>query len=253
MVNIKNQELELSQLDTLPPNWLLDTGDWAHMFATLVSPKITELFGQYIKATVSSSNMHENVCVGPPKTLSRSIAKSHEYKMDYLLNKGTTRWSRFGEKFRAQFKRPPTKPEDFVWNIMDFARCSIVVKSASDLLQVKRSIEERFPVVALKNGYRSDREAKGSGYRDLKLLVQVEFDKQQLASLEFAQNIVMICEVQLICDRWLGNKKSTSLSYKVLRSTNLRNLLRDFAKYLELKDRDKSVNKIDAAQVIKNG
>ena len=56
-------------------------------------------------------------------------------------------------------------------------------------------------MVALKNGYRSDGEAKGSGYRDLKLLVKVEFDKLHLGHLpQVAQKIVMICEIQLICE-----------------------------------------------------
>ena len=60
-----------------------------------------------------------------------------------------------------------------MWNIVDFARCSIIVKTAHDLLEMKRLVEEQFLVVGVKNGYSSNATAKSSGYRDLKLLVQV--------------------------------------------------------------------------------
>merc|ERR1712060_941657 len=73
----------------------------------------------------------------------------------------------------------------------------------------------------------------------------------ELSLLE--QDIVMICEVQLICDEWLENKKNTSLSYKVLRSTNLLNLLRDFAKYLEPESTNVTVYESIAKDVIRKG
>jgi len=254
LAQIADQALEISQLDSLPPNWLSDTGDWVHVFANVVSPDITKHFEQYVRDTLSSSKLIKDVRSGPPKTLSRSMAKSQEYQSDYLAARASARWSQFDQNFRNQFKRPPNKVEDFVWNIVDFARCSIVVKSARDLLEMKKLVEERFQVVGLKNGYSSDKAAKGSGYRDLKLLVLVEFDAPQLRKLsQFDENIVMICEVQLICDKWLDNKKTTSLSYKVLRSVNLRNLLRDFAKYLEPTYKDKHNRSISGRDVIKNG
>jgi len=253
IANMKDVALELSQLDTLPSDWLLDAGDWVEMFANVVSPEISKHFEQYVKDIVALSNV-EDVRAGPPKTLARSLAKSSEYKLEYDGGLGCERWTQFGETFRNQFKRPPTKPEDFVWNIVDFARCSIVVNSARDLLRMKSLVEERFPVVGLKNGYSSNAEAKGSGYRDLKLLVLVEFDNLQLGDIsETEQDIVMICEIQLICDEWLDNKKNTSLSYKVLRSTTLRNLLRDFAKYLEPTTKTQNVYQSIARDVIKNG
>ena len=225
-----------------------------HVFANVVSPDITKHFEQYVRDTLSSSKLIKDIRPGPPKTLSRSMAKSQEYQSDYLAARTSARWSQFDQNFRNHFKRPPNKVEDFVWNIVDFARCSIVVKSARDLLEMKKLVEERFEVVGLKNGYSSYKAAKGSGYRDLKLLVLVEFDAPQLRKLsQFDDNIVMICEIQLICDKWLDNKKTTSLSYKVLRSVNLRNLLRDFAKYLEPTYEDKHNRSISGRDVIKNG
>jgi len=254
LANIKNQDLELSQLDTLPPNWLLDNKDCVHILSKVVSPKISKRFVEYIKDTVACSNVSKDIRPGPPKTLARSLAKSVEYQSESEEDSDLARWSWFEKKFQEQFKRSPTKSEDFVWNIVDFARCSIVVKSARDLIEIKQLVEKRFTVVGLKNGYRSDEVAKGSGYRDLKLLVEVEFDGLNLGSLsQGEQKIVMICEIQLICDQWLNNKKTTSLSYKVLRSLTLRNLLHDFAKYLYPTSEDQYVYKSHPINVIKNG
>jgi len=252
LANIPNMELELSQLDTLPPNWLLDTGDWAHLFANVISPEITNRFELLIKDAVAA-NKYAEVRVGPPKTLARSIAKSYEYKSEYRHEKNK-RWSRFTERFRDVFQRDPRKSNDFVLNIVDFARCSIVVPSASQLLKVKKLIEERFSIVALKNGYSSAINAKGSGYRDLKLLVKVQFDNLKLGNIPIVEDkIELICEIQLICEKWLQNKKTTSLSYKVLRSTNLRNFLSDFAKYLQPQKGSHRKIKLDPISVLENG
>jgi len=105
--------------------------------------------------------------------------------------------SRFGKKFAEVFGREPEKPDDFVWNIVDFARCSIIVSSARELLKLQKLIKKRFNVVGMKNGYSSSVEAKASGYRDFKMLVQVEFDNLKLRNV-VEKKIVMICEVQLI-------------------------------------------------------
>jgi len=133
---------------------------------------------------------------------------------------------------------------------MDFARCSIEVPTAGDLLKVKELFEEQLEVVSVKNGYREDHKVKGSGYRDLKLLVKVDFLKLKLKDIAKGKT-TMICEIQLICKPWLDNKITSSMSYKVLRANTFRELLNDFSKYL---DPDNAFeNEITPIKVLKNG
>merc|ERR1719193_338713 len=129
------------------------------------------------------------------------------------------RWQNFSTKFKTAYGRSPKTPEDFVYNIVDFARCSIIVRDAGELLKVKKVVEEKFTVVCVKNGYNADVQVKGSGYRDFKMLVEVEFDELNLKDVPQSQKrIKFICEIQLICEKWLRNKVTSSLSYKVLRA-----------------------------------
>jgi len=122
------------------------------------------------------------------------------------------------------------------------------------LLEVKQLIEESFPVVCLKNGYNSKFHVKGSGYRDLKLLVEVEFDNLFLKKVPLVQpKTKLICEIQLICEKWLENKKTTSLSYKVLRARSLVELLTDFSKYLDRVNGVDVIEMPEAKKVLKNG
>ena len=119
---------------------------------------------------------------------------------------------------------------------------------------MKKIVESQFKVVCVKNGYSSGVQVKGSGYRDLKFLVEVEFDKLNLRKVPQVQGkIKLICEIQVICDKWLRNKKTTSLSYKVLRASSLKEFLDDFAKYLDRNGEGKKVTKIETKKVLKNG
>ena len=137
-------------------------------------------------------------------------------------------------KFKNLYQRSPSKPEDFIWNVVDIARCSITVPDAGDIIKVKHIIEEHFSVIGVKNSYKSTFSVRGSGYRDLKLLIEVEFDKLQLDGLpELQSNAKFICEVQILCQAWLHNKKTTSMSYKILRAHCLRDLLYDAAKFVK--------------------
>ena len=45
---------------------------------------------------------------------------------------------------------------------------------------MKKIVEEQFTVVCVKNGYHAEDQVKGSGYRDLKLIVEVGFNKKDL-------------------------------------------------------------------------
>ena len=232
LAELENNPLILSQLDKLPVGWLQDADDHAHVFAEVVSKEITPIFEEYLKNTLSGKT-NAAIKAGPAKTLSRTMAKCREYLEDFRSEKNDQRWTHFAEKFKETFRRPPSKPVDFVWNILDFARCSVEVPTASDVFDVKNILESHFNVVGVKNGYNSNVHVKGSGYRDLKLLIEVEFNNLKLKQIpKMDEKTVLICEVQIVCEAWLDNKKTTSLSYKILRASNLRALFKDFRKYI---------------------
>jgi len=254
LASIPNKELEKSQLDILPKNWLIDSTDFVHVFANIVSTEIRDSFKQRLDEIVDGNKIDGYVHAGPAKTLERSIAKCHEYRSEYRHGMHSIRWSNFRKSFKETYGRSAKRPSDFVWNIVDFARCSIILPDASELLKTKELLKEHFKIVCVKNGYSSDNPVKGSGYRDIKLLVEVEFDNLILRKVPQVEGkINLICEIQLMCEKWLQNKKTTSLSYKVLRARNLKEFLSDFAKYLrKSSDEDKFVE-MDTKTVVKNG
>ena len=252
LTSIANEPLKISQLDCLPADWLQDANDHAHVFAEIVSEEITPLFEKLLKDTVDEKyGVHK----GPPKTLSRTLAKATEYMTEFEVQKTAMerncRWVTFGKKFEEVFGRTPSKPSDFVWNIVDFARCSIEVPTASDAIKVKKLVENRFDVVSVKNGYNLHETVKGSGYRDMKLLVKAEFDDLELKGIpNMEKKTTILCEIQIVCKAWLQNKKTTSLSYKIFRAATLKDLFNDFTKYTgEGQDKIKRT----AIDVIKNG
>jgi len=254
LASIPSWSRDLSQLHTLPADWLVDSTDFVHVFANIVSPEISGRFEELLKKIFSGTNLITNIKAGPAKTLARSIAKSEEYRALYLAEKGSTRWSEFGEKFKSVFGRSPEAPEDFVWNVRDFARCSLTVSTAREVLMVKELLEKHFPVVSLKNGYNANVKVKGSGYRDMKLLVEAEFDNLKLKSVpRVGTKTKIICEIQIVCEAWLENKKTTSLSYKILRATNLKKLLSDFSKYVDQGNGSSLVKMPNPTEVLSNG
>jgi len=251
LASIPSWSRDLSQLDCLPEDWLLDSTDFVQVFANIVSPEISERFEEIIKQSFSGKKLNATIKAGPAKTLARSIAKSHCYRAEFLANSKLKRWSAFEERFSKVFGRSPKNVEDFVWNVMDFARCSVTVSSASDVLMVKEILEESFLVVCVKNGYNTSVHVKGSGYRDLKLLIEVEFDHLKLENVpQVRPKTKLICEIQIICEAWLENKITTSLSYKILRATNLKGLLSDFSKYVQ---ETCTVKTFKPEEVLKNG
>jgi len=256
LASIESKPLLLSQLDCVPHDWVSDANDWCHVFANVVSPEISERFEKKIVETLNE-NEKWVIKAGPPKTLARSLAKGREYMSESKhekLPRKLARWTNFKNKFESVFKRVPSKPEDFVWNIADFARCSITVPTAGDVIKVKRLIERQFPVICLKNGYNNDVGVKGSGYRDLKLLVEAEFSDLHLGGVVRAQpKTKLICEIQILCEFWLVNKKTTSMSYKILRAQSLRDLFYDAAKYVERENTDLQESWMNATEIIKNG
>merc|ERR1719397_248847 len=253
LASIDQKPLEVSQLDYLPHDWLLDSSDWGVVFANFVSPELSKRFRKKIDDIFSTKELYD-ICPGPPKTVARTLAKSREYLADFSNQKDLPRWLRFAKKFRENFHRDPNQSTDFVWNIVDFARCSITVPGAPEVLEAKRLIQEHFKVVCIKNGYNSEVRVKGSGYRDLKLLIEVEFNGLELDGVAKVQpKTTLICEVQILCEAWLENKKTTSMSYKILRAQSLCDLLYDAAKYSNMRGTESRTPNTDAIASIKNG
>ena len=114
LAHIPNKELVKSQLDSLPRNWLVDSSDFIHVFANIVSPEINSVFERRLTEAIRRSKVEAHVHPGPHKTLARSTAKCHEYKTEYLAGNGTKRWSNFRKSFQNAYGRLPKKPEDFV-------------------------------------------------------------------------------------------------------------------------------------------
>jgi len=250
LAKVEDIPLKLSQLDHLPAGWLEDANDFAHFFSEVLSQEITPIFEKRVKDLVGGQP-NISVHAGPPKTLSRSLAKGAEYMAEFKNLTKSERWTRFGKKFEEAFGRQPNSDVDFVWNVVDFARCSVIVPNANDVLDIKKLVEDHFEVVSVKNGYNSNVQVKGSGYRDMKLLVKVDFEGLELKHIpNLQQKTVLICEIQIISKAWLVNKKTTSLSYKILRATSLKQLCKDFGKYVTA-DQDKIEHR--AIDVIKHG
>ena len=257
LASLQKIQLKLSQLDHLPADWLKASNDQVRVFAEVVSTEITPIFEKLVKDAVKEKQSAK-VKAGPPKTISRSRAKCDEYKKEFQKDiqnkKRDERWIRFGHNFEKAFGRPPSKSVDFSWNIMDYARVSVEVPTAGDALDVKKLVEDHFEVVCLKNGYNLNEQVKGSGYRDMKLLVKVEFDDLGLKKIpNMGKKTILICEIQVICKAWLENKITTSLPYKVLRSETLKQLCKDFSKYL-FRDQDTiEPAALEPLDVIKSG
>merc|ERR1719336_3111807 len=96
-------------------------------------------------------------------------------------------------------------------------------------------------VVGLKNGMSPKSEPPDSGYRHVALLVRHTLradvdgvtDPRDGTKLGKApKGATMVCEVQLLLEKYLENKLTTSCSYKVRRAADWETLCKDFNKYL---------------------
>merc|ERR1711879_1106112 len=90
----------------------------------------------------------------------------------------------------------------FYARILDFLRISVAVSEPSDVLRVVELLRAKMDVKGLKNGFRQDAFVPPSGYRDVKLLVMFGPEGEQ-----------MIVEIQVVLEKWLVNKKETSVLY----------------------------------------
>merc|ERR1719193_396647 len=119
---------------------------------------------------------------------------------------------------------------------------------------MKRVIERQFTVVSVENGYDSNVQAHGSGYRDLTLLVAAEFTGLKLHRIPRVKpKTKLICEISIVCEAWLKSKKDTDLSYKVLRSNTLAEFLSSAVNFDDLSEPEPGAKKFNGADVVKNG
>jgi len=118
----------------------------------------------------------------------------------------------------------PRPVEDYAWLIKDFLRCSITCNTPDEILeQVERFRAKPGMLIEIKNGFHHAHNNPDSGYRDLKLILRVEFGDVTIPSESWCgrdktfKNVSMICELQLLHRYWLKNKKeTTSLFFKFL-------------------------------------
>ena len=233
---VEDEPLHLSQLDVLPRNFVHPTRDATAVITQIIAPQLKIQFQKQVIEATDGVSVGE-IKAGPAKTFDRSLAKCKEYMNDYKIERSNERWVNFEQKFSNTFGRGPKYYSDFLFNIMDFARCSVVCETAANLLETKAALEKAFTVVAVKNSYNRNYKVKGSGYRDMKLLVKADFVDLELDAFTRTDKspITFICEIQLIHKLWIENKKTTSLSYKIIRAGNLNLLFKDFSKYITQK------------------
>ena len=99
LANLNNKRLEVSQLDYLPHDWLLDSNDWGQVFANVVSPEISKCFSKKMQA-IMGAKASWDIKSGPPKTLARTLAKGCEYRQDFLHQHNIPRWLQFAKNFK---------------------------------------------------------------------------------------------------------------------------------------------------------
>ena len=140
LTEVNDKRLHLSQLDVLPPNFVHPTRDATSVITQIIAPQLKLLFEKKVIEAVKSLSVGE-IKAGPAKTFDRSQAKCKEYMKDSRIERGNDRWMNFENKFSQTFGRRPKHYSDFLFNIMDFARCSVTCETAANLLETKAALE----------------------------------------------------------------------------------------------------------------
>merc|ERR1711879_365580 len=173
----------------------------------------------------------KSVKKGPAKTQQRSWAKIGEYADEALKSPKNPRW------VNLEKHAPPHKDDykKFYGAILDYCRVACTVKKPADLCRAVKAIRESNigEVVGLKNGYAQDAYVPVSQYRDLKMLVRYTLPREIKTDYGTSpKNSTMVVEVQLLLEKYLDNKLTTSIAYKVRRAKDFVALTEDFYKYL---------------------
>jgi len=181
---------------------------------------------------------------GPEKTLDRIKQKGKDYVKD-LGNeeeKSNPRWVALLE--HAPNRRSTgevTLAIKCYGAILDYCRCSVTCKTPDDLVNTIAKLKKSLDVVGTKNGYSPEAFVPPSGYRDAKVIVRLtvsedimlqkpgDADKKEVT---VPKGTAFLCEIQLVLEAWVENKKASSLHYKLRRAKDFYALASDFQKYL---------------------
>ena len=178
------------------------------------------------KALSNVNHIRKELRRGPKKTNARCWAKKYEYKKDHDKAPNAEYWQHFNELVS---KNNISSFRKFCFRILDYVRVSALFATAEDLVRGVTAVMEHFKVVGMKNGFRKDAFVSSSGYRDLKLLVEIKSTKPIQVDLPFTlgyeqpnmpKGTRMIAEIQFVLEKWMDCKKTTSTSYKIRRAQN---------------------------------
>jgi len=186
---------------------------------------------------------------GPPKTVERCQNKADEYKADWaeinsrreLDQKVEHDPKLLGLVQKAKILELALDRSLFQMSILDLVRVSLTCQTPKILINCVNKLKDIGELRGVKNGF-SLNHFKESGYRDVKILVEVVFSEFDVAyfltngkHLPLGNgngNFRMIVEIQFLLPEWSEAKKQSGLVYKLRRARDKIALYRDFKKYL---------------------
>jgi len=136
---------------------------------------------------------------------------------------------------------------DLEMAVIDLIRVAVTVKESQLVLPVAR-ILKKLPgtrLVGRKNGYHLKKDMAPAQYRDLRIFLEMKFERCTWDSAFYkgmpvanqgsegkAKTFSLLCEIQIMQERWTEARKLNSIQYKVRRAKTIDSLANDFKKYL---------------------
>jgi len=212
--------------------WVVVPNFWVSVHARLIIGQAESCIDDHLQEALLRAlpeHLHKAMQRAPVKTLARVQVKQVEYstlgqQIDTLNAK------RRDDAFETDEERARRKEElakihvafrEQAWKssfvdrtaasgVIDIARRAIVLDTEEDFIEVYRECKKSFHVVREKNGFHPNFDTKGSGYRDCKLNLSIEYeDGEWLVS--------QIVEIQIILGSFLDVKKLSHVPYTILR------------------------------------
>ena len=116
-----------------------------------------------------------------------------------------------------------------------YARVAVTIEDPGDLVRAISVIQDSDigEIVGVKNGYRKDAFVPVSEYRHFCILVRYPLPRDYNTKYgKLPKGSTMIIELQILLNRYLENKLTTSIAYKIRRAKDWDALTGDFKKYL---------------------